>query len=100
MQRLMITDNDFLSTRLSYKLNLKGPSLTVQTACSTSLVAAHLARQSLLSSECDLALAGAISVRVPHRAGYFADAGGVSSPDGRVRAFDAEADGTVFGSGG
>jgi acyl transferase domain-containing protein/NAD(P)-dependent dehydrogenase (short-subunit alcohol dehydrogenase family) len=79
---------------------LKGPSLTVQTACSTSLVAVHLARQSLLSEESDLALAGAISVRVPHRAGYFADAGGVTSPDGHVRAFDAGANGTVFGSGG
>jgi acyl transferase domain-containing protein/acyl carrier protein len=97
---LIFNDKDFLSTRISYKLNLKGPSITVQTACSTSLVAVHLARQSLLSEETDLALAGAISVRAPHRAGYFADAGGVSSPDGRVRAFDAEANGTVFGSGG
>jgi acyl transferase domain-containing protein/acyl carrier protein len=97
---LIHSDKDFLSTRISYKLNLKGPSLTVQTACSTSLVAVHLARQSLLSGETDMALAGAISVRVPHRAGYFADAGGVTSPDGHVRAFDAEANGTVFGSGG
>ncbi len=97
---LIVNDKDFLSTRISYKLNLKGPSLTVQTACSTSLVAVHLARQSLLSEETDLALAGAISVRVPHRAGYFADGGGVSSPDGRVRAFDAAANGTLFGSGG
>ena len=97
---LIFNDKDFLSTRISYKLNLKGPSITVQTACSTSLVAVHLARQSLLSEESDLALAGAVSVRAPHRAGYFADAGGVSSPDGRVRAFDAGANGTVFGSGG
>ena len=97
---LIYNDKDFLSTRLSYKLNLKGPSITVQTACSTSLVAVHLARQSLLNEEIDLALAGAISVRVPHRAGYFADAGGVVSPDGRVRAFDSGANGTVFGSGG
>ena len=97
---LIFNDKDFLSTRVSYKLDLKGPSLTVQTACSTSLVAVHLARQSLLSEESDIAIAGAISVRVPHRAGYFSDPGGVSSPDGHVRAFDADANGTVFGSGG
>jgi acyl transferase domain-containing protein/acyl carrier protein len=97
---LIGNDKDFLSTRISYKLNLKGPSITIQTACSTSMVAVHLARQSLLSEETDMALAGAISVRVPHRAGYFFDSGGVVSPDGRVRAFDAKANGTVFGSGG
>ncbi|MEO6753174.1 MAG: type I polyketide synthase, partial [Chthoniobacteraceae bacterium] len=97
---LIFNDKDFLSTRISYKLDLKGPSLTVQTACSTSLVAVHLARQSLLSEESDIALAGAISVRAPHRVGYFSDPGGVSSPDGHVRAFDADANGTVFGSGG
>jgi len=97
---LIGSDKDFLSTRISYKLNLKGPSLTIQTACSTSMVAVHLARQSLLSGESDMALAGAISVRVPHRAGYFCDSGGVVSPDGHVRAFDAKANGTVFGSGG
>jgi len=97
---LIGNDKDFLSTRISYKLNLKGPSITVQTACSTSMVAVHLARQSLLSEETNIALAGAISVRVPHRAGYFYDGGGVVSPDGHVRAFDAGANGTVFGSGG
>nr|AIE12107.1 putative NRPS/PKS hybrid synthase module E2C [uncultured bacterium] len=97
---LILNDKDFLSTRISYKLNLRGPSITVQTACSTSLVAVHLARQSLLSEESDVALAGAVSVRVPHRAGYFCDAGGIVSPDGHVRAFDAGANGTVFGSGG
>src|SRR5947199_586316 len=97
---LIGNDKDFLSTRISYKLNLKGPSITIQTACSTSMVAVHLARQSLLSEEMDMALAGAISVRVPHRAGYFCDGGGVVSPDGHVRAFDGRANGTVFGSGG
>jgi acyl transferase domain-containing protein/acyl carrier protein len=97
---LIGNDKDFLSTRVSYKLNLKGPSITVQTACSTSMVAVHLARQSLLSEETDMVLAGAVSVRVPHRAGYFCDGGGVVSPDGHVRAFDARANGTVFGSGG
>jgi acyl transferase domain-containing protein len=97
---LTVNDKDFLATRLSYKLGLCGPSITVQTACSTSLVAIHLARQSLLNGEVDMALAGAVSVRVPHRAGYFYDGGGVVSPDGHVRAFDAGANGTVFGSGG
>jgi acyl transferase domain-containing protein len=97
---LIGNDKDFLSTRISYKLNLRGPSLTVQTACSTSLVAVHLACQSLLSRESDMTLAGAISVRFPHPAGYFCDGGGIVSPDGHVRAFDAAANGTVFGSGG
>jgi len=97
---LIGNDKDFLSTRISYKLNLKGPSITVQTACSTSMVAVHLACQSLLSEETDVALAGAVSVRVPHQAGYFCDGGGVVSPDAHVRAFDARANGTVFGSGG
>jgi len=97
---LIGNDKDFLSTRISYKLNLRGPSITVQTACSTSLVAVHLACQSLRSEESDMALAGAVSVRIPHRAGYLCDAGGVVSPDGHVRAFDARASGTVFGSGG
>lgn len=97
---LIGNDKDFLSTRISYKLNLKGPSITIQSACSTSMVAVHLARQSLLSGETDMALAGAVSVRIPHRAGYFCDGGGVVSRDGHVRAFDAAANGTVFGSGG
>jgi acyl transferase domain-containing protein len=96
---LVATDKDFLATRISYKLGLRGPSLTVQSACSTSLVAIHLARQSLLNEETDMALAGAVSVRVPHRAGYFYDGSGVVSRDGHVRAFGAAADGTVFGSG-
>jgi acyl transferase domain-containing protein len=97
---LIGNDKDFLATRVAYKLNLKGPAITVQTACSTSMVAVHLACQSLLGEESDLALAGAVSVRVPHRAGYLCDGGGVVSPDGHVRAFDAGANGTVFGSGG
>jgi acyl transferase domain-containing protein/acyl carrier protein len=97
---LIGNDKDFLSTRVSYKLNLRGPSITVQTACSTSMVAVHLACQSLLSEETDMALAGAVSLRVPHRAGYLCDGAGVTSKDGHVRAFDAKANGTVFGSGG
>src|SRR5438309_5512231 len=78
---LIGNDKDFLSTRISYKLNLKGPSITIQTACSTSMVAVHLARQSLLRKETAIALAGAISVRVPHGAGYLLDDGGAVRPD-------------------
>jgi acyl transferase domain-containing protein/surfactin synthase thioesterase subunit len=92
-------DKDFPSTRISYKLNLTGPSINVQTACSTSLVAIHLACQSILAGECEMALAGAATVRVPQYAGYQAVKGGILSPDGHCRAFDAEAKGTIFGSG-
>jgi phthiocerol/phenolphthiocerol synthesis type-I polyketide synthase E len=99
IQMLINSDKDFLTTRASYKLNLEGPSLTVQTACSTSLVAAHLACQSLLNGECDIALAGGITVSVPQRAGYWYQEGSILSPDGHCRAFDAQAQGTVFGSG-
>ncbi len=91
--------NDFLPTRVSYKLNLTGPSLNVQTACSTSLVAVHLACQALQNGDCDMALAGGVSVRVPQRAGYLYQEEGILSPDGHCRAFDAEAKGTVPGSG-
>jgi acyl transferase domain-containing protein/surfactin synthase thioesterase subunit len=92
-------DKDFSSTRISYKLNLTGPSINVQTACSTSLVAVHLACQSILAGECDMALAGAATVRVPQRVGYMSVKGGILSPDGHCRAFDADAQGTIFGSG-
>jgi acyl transferase domain-containing protein/surfactin synthase thioesterase subunit len=92
-------DKDFPSTRISYKLNLTGPSINVQTACSTSLVAVHLACQAILAGECDMALAGAATVRVPQRAGYTSVKGGILSPDGHCRAFDADAQGTIFGSG-
>ncbi|HEX2225428.1 MAG TPA: type I polyketide synthase, partial [Thermoanaerobaculia bacterium] len=97
-QFLVGNDNNFLATRTSYKLGLRGPSLTVQTACSTSLVAVHLACQSLLNGECDMALAGGVSVRVP-QVGYFYRSGGILSPDGHLRAFDAAAEGSVQGSG-
>ncbi|MBZ4421923.1 type I polyketide synthase [Myxococcus sp. RHSTA-1-4] len=92
-------DVSSLATRLSYKLNLTGPSTMVQTACSTSLVAIHLACQSLLMGECRMALAAATAVNVPHRAGYTYEPGSMLSPDGHVRPFDAKAEGTVFGSG-
>jgi amino acid adenylation domain-containing protein/non-ribosomal peptide synthase protein (TIGR01720 family) len=92
-------DKDFLATRVSYKLNLKGPSVVVQSACSTSLLAVHLACQSILNGECDLALAGGVRLSVPPRAGYYAFDGGIMSPDGHCRAYDARAQGTVAGSG-
>ncbi|NEP50771.1 MAG: acyltransferase domain-containing protein [Moorea sp. SIO3C2] len=91
--------HDFLSTRVSYKLNLTGPSITVQTACSTSLVAVHLACQSLLTGECDMALAGGVSIQVPHKTGYLYQEGMILSPDGHCRTFDAEAKGTLGGNG-
>ncbi|MEJ7929076.1 SDR family NAD(P)-dependent oxidoreductase [Ramlibacter sp. AN1015] len=92
-------DKDFLTTRVSYLLDLKGPSVGVQTACSTSLVAVHMAAQSLLSGECDMALAGGASIDLPHRRGYRYADGEILSPDGHCRAFDDEAAGTLFGSG-
>jgi phthiocerol/phenolphthiocerol synthesis type-I polyketide synthase E len=97
---LMGNDKDFLATRVSYKLRLRGPSLTVQTACSTSLVAVHLACQSLLSGECDVALAGGVSVMNSFEPqGYLHSPGDVLSPDGRCRPFDAEAAGTIWADG-
>ncbi len=92
-------EKDFLTTRVSYKLNLKGPSFNVQTACSTSLVAVHLACQALMSGECDIALAGGVSIRVPQQVGYLYQEGMIFSPDGHNRTFDAKAQGTVFGNG-
>jgi phthiocerol/phenolphthiocerol synthesis type-I polyketide synthase E len=92
-------EKDHLATLASYKLNLCGPSVTVQTGCSTSLVAVHLAVQSLLGFESDLALAGGVSIAIPEGRGYLYQEGGVASPDGHCRAFDAEARGTVVGSG-
>jgi acyl transferase domain-containing protein len=98
-QVLTTNDKDYLSTRVSYRLNLRGPSVSVQTACSTSLVATHLACESLLNNECSMALAGGVTVNVPHKSGYFYREGDVVSPDGHCRAFDAQGQGTVFGSG-
>ncbi len=91
--------NDFLTTWVSYKLNLRGPSVTVGTACSTSLVAVHLAWQSLLNGESDIALAGASSISLPQKGFYRYREGGIQSPDGHCRAFDADAAGTVSGNG-
>ena len=98
-QAALGSDKDYLTTRASYKLDLRGPSLTVQTACSTSLVAVHLAMQAILSGQCDTALAGGSSITVPQVRGYQHQSGGIHSPDGHCRAFDADAAGTVRGSG-
>lgn len=92
-------DKDFLTTRASYLLNLTGPSVGVQTACSTSLVAVHLACEHLLNFQCDLALAGGVTIELPHRIGYRFEDGEILSPDGHCRPFDSQARGTVFGSG-
>lgn len=92
-------DKDFLSTRIAYKLNLTGPSVNVQTACSTSLVALHLAIQSIRQEECKMALVAMSTIRVPHIAGYTYSPGDILSPDGHCRPFDANAKGTIFGSG-
>ena len=98
-QIVMGNDREFLPTMISYKLDLTGPSINVQTACSTSLVAVHLACQSLLLGECDLALAGAVSIILPIEAGYLYQEGMIFSPDGHCRPFDAQAAGTISGHG-
>ena len=92
-------DKDFLPTRVAYKLNLTGPAVNVQTACSTSLVAVHVACQSLLNGECDIALAGGVTLGIPQKIGYLHQEGMILSPDGHCRAFDAKAQGTIAGSG-
>ena len=92
-------DKDFLATRVSHILDLKGPSINVQTACSTSLVAVHYAAQALLNGECDMALAGGVTIELPHARGYLYTEGEILSPDGHCHAFDHRAQGTVFGSG-
>ncbi len=92
-------DKDFLATRVSHIFDLKGPSINVQTACSTSLVAVHYAAQALLNGECDMALAGGVTIELPHARGYLYTEGEILSPDGHCHAFDHRAQGTVFGSG-
>jgi phthiocerol/phenolphthiocerol synthesis type-I polyketide synthase E len=99
LQAILLNEGDFFTTRVSYKLNLRGPSTLVQTACSTALVAVHTACQSLLSGEADMALAGGSQVDVPQIAGYLYQESSVMSRDGHCRSFDAEASGTVNGSG-
>ncbi|HVU68311.1 MAG TPA: beta-ketoacyl synthase N-terminal-like domain-containing protein, partial [Ktedonobacteraceae bacterium] len=98
-QMSISNEKDSLTTRTAYKLNLKGPAVTVQTACSTSLVAVHMACQALLNGECDMALAGGVSIQAPLKEGYLYQDGDILSPDGHCRAFDTDAQGTVSGNG-
>ncbi|EKE80855.1 type I polyketide synthase [Idiomarina xiamenensis] len=90
---------DALATRIAYKLNLKGPALSVQNFCSTSGVAMHMACKSLLSGECDVAMAGGVNIAVSGKEGYLYEEGGINSPDGHVRTFDADSKGAVIGDG-
>jgi amino acid adenylation domain-containing protein len=99
LRLLLGNDRDFLATGISYKLKLEGPSMAIQTACSTSLVTVHVACQSLLSGECDVALAGGVSIALPQEVGFHYQQGGILAPDGRCRAFDDKAQGTMRGSG-
>ncbi len=92
-------EKDYLTTRVAYKLGLKGPAVNVSTACSTSLVAVAQACQSLLTYQCDMALAGGSSVTVPQKRGYFHDEGNIGSADGHTRTFDVQSSGTAFGNG-
>ena len=98
-QLLLGNDKDFFTTRVSYKLNLRGPSMAIQTACSTSLVAVCVACQNLLTYQCDMALAGGVAVTFPQKHNHLYQEGGIASPDGHCRAFDAKAQGTVPGEG-
>ena len=95
----MANQNHYVATRVAYKLDLKGPALNIQTACSTSLVAVCTAVQSLQTYQCDMALAGGVSVQVPQKRGYLYQEGSILSPDGHCRAFDHDAGGTVFSNG-
>ncbi|MFO1217389.1 MAG: aminotransferase class III-fold pyridoxal phosphate-dependent enzyme [Burkholderiaceae bacterium] len=95
----MANQNHYVATRVAYKLDLKGPALNIQTACSTSLVAVCTAVQSLLTYQCDMALAGGVSVQIPQKRGYLYQEGSILAPDGHCRAFDRDASGTVFSNG-
>lgn len=99
LQVLIGSDKDYLATRLSYKLNLRGPSYDIQTACSSSLVATHVACQNLLTYQCDMALAGGANLQLPWWQGYLLTESDIRSPDGICRPFDANANGTIFGEG-
>ncbi|WP_216595498.1 polyketide synthase [Myxosarcina sp. GI1] len=98
-QTMLANEKDFVTTRISYKLNLTGPSISINTACSTSLVAIIQAFQGLKSHQCDMALAGGISITTPQNRGYLYQEGGMLSPDGHCRPFDANGDGTLFNNG-
>lgn len=96
---VMLANEDYIATRVAYRLNLTGPAVNIHTACSTSLVAVAQAVTSLRAGQCDMALAGGVTVNCPPRSGYLYEEGAILSPDGHTRAFDADAQGTVFGDG-
>ena len=98
-QTMLANEKDFLTTRVAYKLNLTGPSISINTACSTSLVAIAQAFHGLRNHQCDMALAGGVSISTPQNRGYLYQEGGMLSPDGRCRPFDAEGNGTMFNNG-
>jgi acyl transferase domain-containing protein/acyl carrier protein len=95
----ILSNKDFLSTRISYKFNLRGPSYTIYTGCSTALTSIHFASRNLLSGECDMAIAGGVVIFLPLRSGYLYQEGMIFSSDGHIRTFDEKATGAVFGSG-
>ncbi|MCX6046450.1 MAG: type I polyketide synthase [Chloroflexi bacterium] len=99
LQLLIGNDKDYLATQTAYRLNLHGPCMSIQSACSTGLVAVHVGCQSLLNHECDVVVAGGVTVRLPQTRGYLYEDGSILAADGHCRAFDAEASGTVFGNG-
>jgi acyl transferase domain-containing protein len=99
LQALIGNDKDYLSTHVSYKLNLRGPSISVQSTCATSLVAICVACESICSGSCDMALGGGVCIRAPQITGYYYEPGGIYSPDGHCRVFDSNAQGIVFGNG-
>src|SRR5215471_546072 len=98
-QLMLGNEKDYLCTRVAYKLGLTGPALNISTACSTSLVAVAQACQALLTYQCDMALAGGVSVRLPQQRGYYHDEGNIGSADGHTRTFDAQSSGTAFSTG-
>ncbi|MDY7022237.1 MAG: beta-ketoacyl synthase N-terminal-like domain-containing protein, partial [Cyanobacteriota bacterium] len=98
-QTMLANEKDFVTTRIAYKLNLKGPVLSINTACSTSLVATIQAFEGLMTHQCDLALAGGVSITTPQKTGYLYQEGGMLSPDGKCRPFDAKGQGTLFNDG-
>lgn len=94
-----LANKEFMPLTVSYKLNLKGPSVLVQTACSTSLVAVDMACKALLTGQCEMAMAGGVSINIPNKTGYLYQDGMINSPDGHCRAFDSKAKGTISGEG-
>lgn len=100
LETFIASDSNYLTTKVSYKFNLTGPSATIQTACSTSFAALNYGCKSLWNDECEMCLVGAFTVRFPHRVGYFYEENGIVSPDGHCRTFDDNARGTVFTNGG